>query len=230
MAELVVAAQATGHEDRLSRSRSVPHGKPWGHPHPSVLPLLLHLRNSPVADFYGSAAAVGYAGIVRDHDNRPAGRVEFVQHLQNELAGLAVEVAGRLVREQDRRIVDQRAPDGDALLLTAGEFVRTMMAPVGSPTRSAISRRRRRRSCGRHTLVEKGVSRFSRRRLRADEIEALKGRIPMRRPRTSDNSSSSSFETSRPSSQYVPALGRSRQPRMFISVVLPLPDGPMMAR
>ncbi len=32
-----------------------------------------------------------------------------------------------------------------------------------------------------------------------------------------------------PSNQYWPELGRSRQPRMFISVVLPEPDAPINA-
>ena len=37
--------------------------------------------------------------------------------------GLGVEVAGRLVGEQERRVVDERARDGEALLLAAGELV-----------------------------------------------------------------------------------------------------------
>ena len=34
---------------------------------------------------------------------------------------------------------------------------------------------------------------------------------------------------SSPSNQYLPELGRSRQPRMFISVVLPEPEAPIRA-
>ena len=41
-------------------------------------------------------------------------------------AGLRVEVARRLVREQDRRVVHERSRDRDALTLTARELVRTM--------------------------------------------------------------------------------------------------------
>src|SRR5581483_2569447 len=41
--------------------------------------------------------------------------------------------------------------------------------------------------------------------------------------------SSPRVETSTPSSAYVPDVGRSRQPRRFISVDLPEPDGPMIA-
>ena len=36
---------------------------------------------------------------------------------------LGVEVAGRLVGQQQRRVVDERARDRDALLLAAGELV-----------------------------------------------------------------------------------------------------------
>src|SRR5580704_6454720 len=47
--------------------------------------------------------------------------------------------------------------------------------------------------------------------------------------RTSASALSSSWETSMPSSTYVPLVGRSRQPIKFISVDLPEPDGPMIA-
>ena len=39
----------------------------------------------------------------------------------------AVEIAGRLVGEQHFRIVDQRARDRDALLLSAGKLARVMI-------------------------------------------------------------------------------------------------------
>ena len=41
-----------------------------------------------------------------------------------------VEVTGRLVGEQDRRVVHQRARDGDALALTAGQLVRPVIHAV----------------------------------------------------------------------------------------------------
>src|SRR5580698_1152719 len=43
------------------------------------------------------------------------------------------------------------------------------------------------------------------------------------------SSSSSKSLTSRPASQYFPALGESRHPMRFISVDFPEPEGPMMA-
>ena len=49
-----------------------------------------------------------------------------------DLAGrLAVEVAGRLVAEEERRVVDDRARDADALLLAAGELRRVVVGAVG---------------------------------------------------------------------------------------------------
>jgi len=38
-----------------------------------------------------------------------------------------------------------------------------------------------------------------------------------------------SVETSTPSKKYRPRVGRSKHPRMFISVDFPDPDGPMIA-
>ena len=53
---------------------------------------------------------------------------------------------------------------------------------------------------------------------------------PSRVERTCASSSSVSFETSMPSRRYCPDVGRSRHPRMLMSVDLPEPEGPMMAR
>ena len=44
---------------------------------------------------------------------------------------LGVEVAGRLVGEQQRGRGDQRPGHGDPLLLAAGELVRLVVDPVG---------------------------------------------------------------------------------------------------
>ena len=47
------------------------------------------------------------------------------------LAGVAVEIGGRLVGQHDLRMLDQRAGDGDALFLAAGELVGPLAALVG---------------------------------------------------------------------------------------------------
>ena len=51
----------------------------------------------------------------------------------------------------------------------------------------------------------------------------------MRRLRIDASASPSSASTSSPARRSVPEVGRSRQPRMFISVLLPEPDAPITA-
>ena len=67
---------------------------------------------------------------VRDHDDRLARVVQLLEHLHDFVAGLGVEVTGRLVGQDDVGVVDQRAGDRDALLLAAGELRRAVIEPV----------------------------------------------------------------------------------------------------
>jgi hypothetical protein len=58
--------------------------------------------------------------IVRDDDEGLAEvAVQPREQVHHASGGLAIEVAGRLVREQDGRIGHDRAGDRDALLLTS---------------------------------------------------------------------------------------------------------------
>ena len=52
-------------------------------------------------------------------------------------ACFGVEVARRLVRENDRRVVHERPRDGDPLLLPSGELVRMMAFPAFEAPRSS---------------------------------------------------------------------------------------------
>src|SRR5215203_3979921 len=66
----------------------------------------------------------GGHGIVGDHHDRLTELADGVAHERQDLgAGRAVEVAGRLVGEDDLRTAGEGAGDGDALLLPAGELV-----------------------------------------------------------------------------------------------------------
>ena len=77
-----------------------------------------------------SAIAAAVA-IVRDHHGRLAvARDAVPEQLQDLAAGRRVEVARRLVREDDARLRDERAGDRDALLLAAGELGRPVRPPV----------------------------------------------------------------------------------------------------
>ena len=57
-------------------------------------------------------------------------------------AGGLVEIAGRLVGDQDRRVGRQRARQRDALLLAARQLRRIMVAPLGQADGVELARRR----------------------------------------------------------------------------------------
>ena len=66
-----------------------------------------------------------------DHHDRLAELVDGRAHEREDLAaGAAVEVAGRLVGEDQLRLRRQRPGDGDALLLAAGELARAVLEAV----------------------------------------------------------------------------------------------------
>ena len=58
-------------------------------------------------------------------------RLSGLEHLHHFLAMLGVEVAGRLVGEDQLGVADQGAGDGDALLLAARQLARPMLGAVG---------------------------------------------------------------------------------------------------
>ena len=65
-----------------------------------------------------------------DEDDRVSARVQLLEERHDLASGLRVQVSGRLVGEEDRRIVDERPRDRDALTLSAGELVRLVRHPV----------------------------------------------------------------------------------------------------
>jgi hypothetical protein len=66
------------------------------------------------------------------------------------LAGVRIEIAGRLVREQHGRMGDEGARDRHALLLAARQLLRIMRQARASPTwRSASAAARAHRYAGR---------------------------------------------------------------------------------
>ena len=74
--------------------------------------------------------------LVGDHDDGGAAAVDLVEQLHNLKGKLRVDVAGRLVRNQQRRVVDQRAGKRHTLLLAAGELV-GVVARLGGKTHQA---------------------------------------------------------------------------------------------
>ena len=70
-----------------------------------------------------AAHAVDHGRVVGGDDHRRPRAVDAVQQLHDPDRGLGIEVAGRLVGQQQRRMVDERARHRHALLLAAGELV-----------------------------------------------------------------------------------------------------------
>src|SRR5690606_39462043 len=69
--------------------------------------------------------------VVGDDDEGGAGLVvELVQEVLHAEARVVVEVARRLVGEEDGGAADEGARDGDALLLAARELARVVVEPV----------------------------------------------------------------------------------------------------
>src|SRR5213080_971704 len=66
-------------------------------------------------------AEVDDGRIVRGQKERGAALMDRLEQLEQLDGALRVEVAGRLVAEEDRRLADDGAGDGDALLLAARE-------------------------------------------------------------------------------------------------------------
>src|SRR5258707_214820 len=69
------------------------------------------------------AHLVDHLAVVRHHQDRRAAHVDAVEELHDPDRGVGVEVAGRLVADEKRRMVDERTRDRDALLLAAGHLV-----------------------------------------------------------------------------------------------------------
>ncbi len=85
----------------------------------------------PVAHGQGAIGIGGDVGLVRDDDDGDALlAIELRQRLHDLVRGAGIEVAGRLVGEQQAGRVDQRARDRDALLLAARELARRVALAV----------------------------------------------------------------------------------------------------
>ena len=77
-------------------------------------------------------------GIVRDHQR---GLSQFAirahQHLQHSFRVLRIQVAGGLIRQNNRRPRDQRARDRNSLLFSTAQFRGPMLEPA--PDRQEIA-------------------------------------------------------------------------------------------
>ena len=91
-----------------------------------------------------------------DDDGEPGGAHQLRQRVEHVLGGVRVEIAGRLVGQQNPRRIGNRARDRDALLLAARELRRPVRealleAEIGEQIGRALARlssRRPRIICG----------------------------------------------------------------------------------
>src|SRR2546422_2369841 len=97
-----------------------------------------------VAQSHDPRGARGDIGFVRDHHDGLTLRVQVGEDLHDLLTRGRVEVAGRLVGEQDAGVVHQCSRDGHALALAARQLVRLVLHPVPEP--HALQRPRRLRA------------------------------------------------------------------------------------
>ncbi len=147
----------------------------------------------------------------RDDDRRATASGEAGEGLDDVGAGLRVEVAGRLVREDNVRLDRERARDCDALLLTAGRCDGRWVARSARPTSARIASDRVRSSS---SVIPVGASfacTFSSAVSVGIRLNCWNTK-PNERSRKSASSPSGSAARSRPSNCTRPEDGRSSAP------------------
>ena len=85
----------------------------------------------PVTEPDDPVGIIGDIFLMGHEDDSVAGGLDIGKDIHNLDGGLAVEVTGRLVSEDQRRVIDEGPRDGYALALTTGELIGFVMAAVG---------------------------------------------------------------------------------------------------
>ena len=89
----------------------------------------LVLDDASVAQAQHAVGHVGDGGVMGDDDDGAAvGAVDVLHELQDFLGCLVVERARGFVTQQQARVFDERAADGAALLLAAGDLAWELVA------------------------------------------------------------------------------------------------------
>jgi hypothetical protein len=90
--------------------------------------------HAPVFEVDGPRPPCGDIPFMRDDDDADAVLgSQARKNLHDLLARFRVEVSRRLVRQQQPRIVHQRARNGDALLLPTRELIGVMLLSIAQP-------------------------------------------------------------------------------------------------
>src|SRR5262249_48621892 len=75
-----------------------------------------------VGEFDAAAGVACDVHIVRNHEDGVPGFVELAKNVDDDFLVGFVEIPCGLVGEDELRLIDERASDGDALLLAAGKI------------------------------------------------------------------------------------------------------------
>ena len=158
----------------------------------------------------------------RDDRGHALGPDDGPDEQHDPLAGLRVELAGRLVREQEPRPVGQRPRDRDPLLLAARQLVRPVARPLGEPDElQQLGDPARRARAGPRRRAG-AAPRRSRRRTGSGSARTSGRRTRSSRRRTSTELVLAHRRDLRPvDDDACPPSARSRPPSRLSSVVLP---------
>ena len=117
---------------------------------------LLQFHHVSVLERHAAVHAAGELHVVgRDQRGEAGGAHELRQRVEHVVGGARVEIAGRLVGQQDARRIGDRARDRDALLLAAGQLRRPVLerGPSGRDSRAARRRARAPRARPRPRII-----------------------------------------------------------------------------
>ena len=89
------------------------------------------VHDQPVGDMDRAIGVCRHLGVVSYEDDSHAMNVQPLEHPQDLVAGMRIEIAGRLVGQQQRGVIDQCPGDGDPLLLSAGHLRGLVAHPLG---------------------------------------------------------------------------------------------------
>ena len=161
----------------------------------------------------------------------PCSRLRRLQQVEDLVAGLAVEIAGRLVAEQQRRVGDdargrcrRAAPGRPRAAADSASRDRSGRRPP-APSRRAACARPRDEAGQQQRQLDVALGRQHRQQVVELEDEPD---VPGAPARPAGRPTSGRCAARRPRSR--PRVGRSRPPSRFSSVDLPDPDGPISAR
>ena len=174
-----------------------------------------------------AAGSLGGEGVVRDHHDRFLEfSVELFHEVEDLTGGHAVEVAGRLVRDQQIGVGDEGRGDRHSLLLAAGELAGiVVLAPVQADDSQGGHDVFAPPAPGEMGQEERQLDVFQRGQHR-DQVISLEDEADIVGPPAGDLGSRNS-PRSWPWTTTSPRVARSSPAIRFKSVVLPEPEGPI---